>query len=110
MLLGYKNRGMAGCYSGSQTFTSLKVIRRLVEIKYLYHTMNRRTIHYAIVGCIVAMAAAVIYAAVRLLVLSQRADTSILVVNVVVFAGIAGVLIYLTKKEHDIQEEGMFRD
>jgi hypothetical protein len=32
------------------------------------------------------------------------------VVNVVVFAGIAGVLIYLTKKERDIQEEEMFRD
>jgi hypothetical protein len=83
LLLGSKNRGMAGCYSGSQTFTSLKVIRRLVEI---------------------------ISIAVRLLVLSQRADTSILVVNVVVFAGIAGVLIYLTKKERDIQEEEMFRD
>lgn len=72
--------------------------------------MNRRTIRYAIVGCIVAMVAAVIYAAVRLLVLSQRADMSILVVNVVVVAGIAGVLIYLTKKERDIQEEQMFRD
>ena len=56
------------------------------------------------------MAAAVIYAAVRLLVLSQRADLSILVVNVVVFAGIAGVLIYLTKKEPDIEKEEMFRD
>jgi hypothetical protein len=72
--------------------------------------MNRRTIRYAIVGCIVAMAAAVIYAAIMLLVLSQRADLSILVVNIVVFAGIAGVLIYLTKKERDIEEEEMFRD
>jgi hypothetical protein len=72
--------------------------------------MNGRTIRYAIVGCIVAMVAAVIYAAVRLLVMSQRADMSILVVNVIVFAGIAGVLIYLTKKERDIQEEEMFRD
>lgn len=61
-------------------------------------------------GCIVAMAAAVIYAMVRLFVLAQRVDASILVVNVIVFAGIAGFLIYLTKKDRDLEEEELFRD
>jgi hypothetical protein len=72
--------------------------------------VNRRTIRYAIMGCIVALAAAVVYAIVRLFVLAQRVDASILVVNVVLFAGIAGLLIYLTKKDRDIEEEELFRD
>jgi len=72
--------------------------------------MNRRTIRYAIFGCIAALAATVVYAIVRLYVLSQRVDASILFTNVVLFAAIAGVLIYLTKKEKDIEEEELFRD
>jgi len=72
--------------------------------------MNRRMIRYAIASCIIALAAAVIYAMVRLFVLAQRVDASILVVNVVLFAGIAGLLIYLTKKDRDIEEEELFRD
>lgn len=72
--------------------------------------MNRRTIRYAMTGCIVALAAAVIYAMVRLFVLAQRVDASILVVNVIVFGAIAGFLIYLTKKDRDLEEEELFRD
>ena len=60
--------------------------------------MNRRTIRYGIAGCIVALAAAIIYAIVRLYMLGHRVDSSILLVNVIGFAAIAGVLIYLTKK------------
>lgn len=72
--------------------------------------MKRRTVRYAIAGCIFALAAAVIYAMVRLFVLAQRVDASILVVNVVLFAGIAGLLMYLTKKDRDLEEEELFRD
>jgi hypothetical protein len=72
--------------------------------------MNKRTIRYAIFGCIAALAAAVVYAMVRLYVLSQRVDASIFVTNVILFAAIAGVLIYLTKKEKDIEEEELFKD
>jgi hypothetical protein len=71
--------------------------------------MNRRTIQYGIASCIFALAAAVIYAIVRLYVLSQRVDWSILVVNVIAFAAIGGVLIYLTKKDNDLKEEDLFR-
>jgi hypothetical protein len=42
--------------------------------------------------------------------MSQRADASILLLNVVLFTAVAGVLIYLFKKERDLQQEGMFRD
>ena len=72
--------------------------------------MNRRMIRYGIMGCIIALAAAVVYAIVRLFLLAQRVDASILVVNVILFAGIAGVLSYLTKKDRDIEEEELFRD
>jgi len=70
--------------------------------------MSRRTLRYAMVGCLAALAAAVIYAVVRLFVLSQRVDASIFVINVVVFAGMAGFMIYLTKKERDLEEKEFF--
>jgi hypothetical protein len=72
--------------------------------------VNRRTIRYSIVGCIIALAAAVIYAIVRLYIFGQRVDSSILLVNVIGFAAIAGILIYLTKKDKDLEEEELFRD
>ena len=72
--------------------------------------MNRQTIRYAIYGCIAALAAIVAYAIVRLYMLSQRVDVSILFTNVILFAAIAGVLIYLTKEEKDLEEEELFRD
>ena len=83
-----------------------KVIRLIIHDR----TVNRRTIRYAIMGCIVALAAAVVYAMARLFVLAQRVDASILVVNVIVFASVAGLLIYLTKKDRDMEEEELFRD
>lgn len=72
--------------------------------------MNRRTIRYGIACCIVALAVAVMYAIVRLYVLWHRVDLSILLVNVIAFAAIAAVLIYLTKKDKDLEEEELFRD
>lgn len=71
--------------------------------------MNRRTIRYGIACCIVALAVAVMYAIVRLFVLWHRVDLSVLLVNVIAFAAIAGVLIYLTKKDKDLEEQ-LFRD
>lgn len=72
--------------------------------------MNRRTIRYSIACCIVTLAVAVMYAIVRLYVLWHRVDLSILLVNVIAFAAIAAVLIYLTKKDKDLEEEELFRD
>ena len=72
--------------------------------------VNRRTIRYAMIACIAALAGTIVYAIVRLYVMAQRVDASILVTNVFLFAVIAGVLIYLTKKDRDIEEEELFRD
>ena len=71
--------------------------------------MNRRTIRYGIACCIVALAVAVMYAIVRLYVLWHRVDLSVLLVNVIAFAAIARVLIYLTKKDKFLEEQ-LFRD
>jgi hypothetical protein len=72
--------------------------------------MNKNTIHYGIVGCIAALAISVTYAVVRLYVLSQRVDLSILVVNVIVFGTISAFLLYLMKKEDDLKDGEFFRD
>jgi hypothetical protein len=74
------------------------------------NTVKRRTIRYGVAGCMIALVAATIYAIVRLYVLSQRVDSSILFINVIGFAAIAGILIYLTKKDKDLEEEELFRD
>jgi uncharacterized protein YacL len=84
----------------------LKVIRQFAQESIV----KRRTIRYGIAGCIIALVVATIYAMVRLYVFSQRVDSSILLVNVIGFAAIAGVLIYLTKKEKDLEDEEFFRD
>jgi hypothetical protein len=72
--------------------------------------VKRRTIRYGVAACIVALAAAIVYAIVRLYVLGQRVDLSILLINVIGFAAVAGLLVYLTKKDKDIEEEELFRD
>jgi hypothetical protein len=72
--------------------------------------VKRRTIRYGLAACIVALAAAIVYAIVRLYVLGQRVDLSILLINVIGFAAVAGFLIYLTKKDKDVEEEELFRD
>lgn len=62
------------------------------------------------VGCVVVLSAAVVYAMIKLFVLSQRVDASILVINVVAFAGVSGFMIYLAKKDRDLQEKDLFGD
>jgi len=72
--------------------------------------MNKNTIYYGIVACIAALAVSVTYAIVRLYVLSQRVDLSILVVNVIAFGAISAFLLYVMKKEKDLSDEEFFRD
>jgi hypothetical protein len=72
--------------------------------------VQRKTLRLAKALCIASLAAIALYAFTRLYVMSQRADLSILLLNVVLFAAIAGVLIYLSKKERDLEQEEMVRD
>lgn len=72
--------------------------------------MDRKAIRIGKAVCLAAMATIPVYAFARLYLLSQRADISILLLNIISFAGIAGVFIYLSKKERDLEEEELFRD
>ena len=72
--------------------------------------MDIRTIQYGIAGCIVALAAAIMYAIVRLYVVWHRVELSILLVHIIDFGAIAAVLIYLTKKDKGLEEQELFRD
>ena len=72
--------------------------------------MNKHTIRYAMLGCIAALAIAIIYAFVKLYVLAHRVDTSIFLVNILMFTVIANIVIYLAKKEREIEERNMFED
>ena len=69
---------------------------------------NPRRIKIAIILCIVILFASVVYASVKLYVLRQRIDLSIVIINVFIFATIAGIIIYLSKKQRDIEEDKLF--
>ena len=72
--------------------------------------MRKKSARMGIYACLAAMAGAVLYAFVRLYGLNQRVDIDIIIVNVTVFTASAAVLVYLTWKERDIEQEEMFRD
>lgn len=72
--------------------------------------VEKSTIRIGIIACMAAMVAAVAYGFVRLYVLNIRVDLSIFAVNIVVFSVSAGVLIYLSWKQRQIEEEELFRD
>jgi hypothetical protein len=67
--------------------------------------VNRPIVQYGLTGCIIALAVAAIYEIIRLYMLWQRVGLSILPVNVIGFAANLGVLIHLTSKEKDLEEE-----
>jgi hypothetical protein len=70
--------------------------------------MKRRTIRYGVAGCIVALARAIIYTKVRPRILDS-AWISRYYCQCIGFAAIAGILIYLTKKQKDPEEEDLFK-
>ena len=72
--------------------------------------LQRKTIRRARILCIAALVAITAYAFTRLYVFAQRADIWVLVINVGLFAAVAGVLVYLSRKEREIEEGEMFRD
>jgi hypothetical protein len=69
---------------------------------------NPRRIKIAIILCIVILFTSVVYASVKLYVLRQRIDLSIVIINVFIFAIITGIIIYLSKKQRDIEEDKLF--
>jgi hypothetical protein len=72
--------------------------------------LEKKQLRVAKILCIVALSAITLYSFVRLYVMSQRADASVLLLNVFLFSAVGGLLIYLSKKERDLEKEEMFRD
>jgi predicted membrane channel-forming protein YqfA (hemolysin III family) len=72
--------------------------------------MNKRQVRYGIYACLAAMVGAILYAFIRLYGLNQRVGIDIIVVNVVVFTISAGVMVYLSWKQRDIEQEELFGD
>ena len=72
--------------------------------------MDKSTVRYCIVACMAVMVAAVGCAFIRLYVLNTRIDLSIFAVNIVAFSVSAGMLVYLSWKQKEIEEEELFRD
>ena len=73
-------------------------------------SVEKSTIRLGMIACMAAMVAAIVYAFVRLYVLNTRVDLSIFAVNIVVFSISAGVFVYLSWKQRQIEEEELFRD
>ncbi|HVX01681.1 MAG TPA: hypothetical protein VHA09_00850 [Nitrososphaera sp.] len=71
---------------------------------------KRLQVRNGIYACLAAMVGAVVYAFVRFYGLNQRVGVDIIIVNVVVFTLSAGIMVYLSWKERDIEQEEMFRD
>lgn len=73
--------------------------------------MNKlQQVRYGIYACMAAMVGAVVYAFVRLYGLDQRVGIDILTVNVAVFTSSAAIMVYLSWKERDMEQDEMFRD
>jgi hypothetical protein len=66
--------------------------------------MRKKTINYAIAGCLIILMSCVLYAILKLYVFFQRIDISIIVTNVIVFVLVAAVMLFLLKKRSDIEE------
>jgi hypothetical protein len=72
--------------------------------------MNGKRVRYGIYACMATMVGTVIYAFVRLYILDQRVGVDIIIVNIVLFTISAGIMVYLSWKERDIEMEEMFKD
>ena len=73
-------------------------------------TMRKKYIDYTIVGCLLVLVVLILYSVVKLYVLFQRIDMSIIISNVIVFAIVATAILFLLKKRSDIEESELLRD
>ena len=75
-----------------------------------YSIMRKEQVDYAVVGCLFVLVACILYSVVKLYILFQRVDISIIVSNVILFAVIAAALLLLLKKRSDIEEGELLSD
>jgi drug/metabolite transporter (DMT)-like permease len=61
-----------------------------------------------IIICILLLFAFSMYAILKLYILRQRVDASVIVINFVLFTAVTGVMIYLSKKQKDNDEQAFY--
>ena len=61
-----------------------------------------------IIICILLLFAFSIYAIVKLYILRQRADASVIFINFILFAAVTGIMIYFSKKQRDYDEQAFY--
>ena len=72
--------------------------------------MKKKHIDHALVGCLFVLVVSVVYAIMKLYIFFQRIDMSLIISNVVLFAVVSGVILFLLKKRSDIEEGELLSD
>ena len=72
--------------------------------------MKKKHIDYALVICLFALVASVMYAITKLYVFFQRVDVSIIISNIVLFVIVSAVILFLLKKRSDIEQDELLSD
>jgi hypothetical protein len=72
--------------------------------------VKKKTINYALAGCLLILVSSVLYAILKLYVFFQRIDISIIITNVVVFVVVAAFMLFLLKKRSDTDESELLND
>ena len=72
--------------------------------------MKKKTINYALAGCLLILVSSVLYAILKLYVFFQRIDISIIITNVVVFVVVAAFMLFLLKKRSDTDQSELLND
>ena len=72
--------------------------------------MRKEYIDYSIVGCLSVLVGCILYSVVKLYIFFQRIDTSIIILNVIVFAVVAAAILLLLKERSDIEEGELLSD
>jgi hypothetical protein len=78
--------------------------------RFGHYTMRKKYIDHAIVGCLLVLVVLILYSVVKLYILFQRVDMSIIITNVIVFTIVAAAILFLLKKRSDIEESEFLRD
>ena len=72
--------------------------------------MKKKHIDHALVGCLFVLVVSVVYAIIKLYIFFQRIDMSIIISNIVLFAAVAGVILFLLKMRRDVEEDELLSD
>jgi putative flippase GtrA len=86
------------------------ITKNVKSIRLLFLGMRKKTIDYAIVGCLIILVSSVLYAILKLYIFFQRIDISIIIANIIVFVVVAAVMLFLLKRRSDIEERELLDD